>query len=170
MTGSRRVSARDIAQAGSLKDLIDHLIEDVRGGSMELKERAAMFLDNLCKQPMGLEADQVVDNNVLIARAGAIKPLVALVVIGTPIAQFHACGALSVIAHESKEYQEQMFDFGAVLPLSSALRTGDPGVQEQAAAAIAQVRPYRCRRPRARMHDTTIMRPDPHRTPPQPQR
>ena len=96
MTASRRVNARDVAQAGSLGNFIDQLIEQVKNANMETKEKCAGLLDNLCQQPKGLDGIQSEENAVLVARAGAIKHLVALVIIGTPIAQLHACSALAV--------------------------------------------------------------------------
>lgn len=138
MSATRRVNSRDIAQSGSLATFIDHMIEHMKVSPMEMKEKASMLLDSLCQQPMGLDGDQVYANAVLIARAGAIKHLVALVIIGSPIAQLHACNCIAEIAKRS-EYQEQVVLAGGVLPISTALRAGDPGVQEGAAAAIASI-------------------------------
>ena len=140
MVASRRVNSKDIAQAGSLTALIEQLVEYVRNGNMDLKEKGAMMLHNLCCQPRGLDgSNQTEENSVLIARSGAIKPLVALVVAGSPVAQLHACGALGHIAHKREEYQTEIVEAGGVVPLASALRAGDPGVQEEAAGAIASV-------------------------------
>ena len=69
MTATRRVNSRDIAQAGSLNELINKLIEHVRNGNMEMKEKAAMMLHSLCFQPRGLDGEQQADNDVLIAKA-----------------------------------------------------------------------------------------------------
>ena len=71
MSGLRRVCARDIAQAGSLDGLINQLIENVRAGNMDQKERGAMFIRSLTEQPAGLDGPQDVENSVLLARAGA---------------------------------------------------------------------------------------------------
>ena len=140
MVSARRVSTRDIALAGgSLDALITKLIEQVRSGNMEQREVGAMFIHSLTDQPRGLAGEQEAENGVLLARAGAIRPLVALVTIGSPVAQHHACGALAVIAAGRKEYQEEIAVAGGVPPLAAALRAGDPSVQEMAAAAIASV-------------------------------
>ena len=39
------------ARAARCAKLLEQLIEHVRTGSMEMKEKGAMFLDNLCQQP-----------------------------------------------------------------------------------------------------------------------
>ena len=139
MPGARRVHSRDVAQAGSLNALISKLIDTVRSGNMEQKEHAVMMLHSLTEQPKGLDGIQDADNTVLIARAGAIKPLVNLVIIGSPVAQGHACGTLSVIAHGQREYQDAIIESGGVVAITACLRGGDAGVQEHAAAAIASV-------------------------------
>ena len=136
---ARRVCSRDIAQAGSLGELITQLIDNVRVGNMEQKERGAMFIRSLTEQPAGLDGIQDVENVVLLARANAIKPLVQCVVVGSPVAQAHSCAALANIANGRPEYQEEVVNAGGVLAISSVLRAGDAGLQEQAAAAIASV-------------------------------
>ena len=89
MPKMRRVNARDIA-GGTLLELIARLIDDVRTGNMETKERSAMMLRSLTEQPKGLAGPQEHENAVLIAQKGAIRPLVSLVIIGNPNAQAHA--------------------------------------------------------------------------------
>ena len=51
-----------------------------------MKEKGAMMLHSLCFQPRGLDGDQQADNDVLIAKSGAVKPLVTLIGVGSPIA------------------------------------------------------------------------------------
>ena len=79
---SRRVTTKDVAQAGgSLVVLINQLVDMVRVGNMEMKERGSMFLKSLTEQPAGLDPTVSESNVVLIARANAIKPLVQCVVV-----------------------------------------------------------------------------------------
>ena len=146
MVASRRVNSRDIAQAGGLKELISQQIEFVRSGPMELKEKGAMFLHNLCNQPRGLDGEQTAENSVLIAQGGAIKPLIVLVGNGSPVAQLHACGALASIASNRQVkasvcegFQKEIYSSGGVQPIAMALRAGDPSTQEEAAAAMASL-------------------------------
>ena len=137
---SRRVTTKDVAQAGgSLVVLINQLVDMVRVGNMEMKERGSMFLKSLTEQPAGLDPTVSESNVVLIARANAIKPLVQCVVVGSPVAQANACAALAVLAAGHPEYQEEIVNSGGVLALTTVLRGGDSGLQEQAAAAIAGV-------------------------------
>ena len=137
---SRRVTTKDVAQAGgSLVVLINQLVDMVRVGNMDMKERGAMFLRSLTEQPAGLDPTVSEPNVVLIARANAIKPLVQCVVVGSPVAQANACAALAVLAAGHPEYQEEIVNSGGVLALTTVLRGGDSGLQEQAAAAIAGV-------------------------------
>ena len=141
MVASRRVNARDVAQAGSLDAFIAQLVDQIKNGKdMEAKEKAAMLIHSLSEQPAGLGGpNQHEDNAKLIARAGVIKWLVELVKAGTPEAQVHACAALAVISDKRKQYQEEIVAENGILPIATALRAGDPGVQEAAAAAIASV-------------------------------
>ena len=131
MTKIKRVTARDIALAGSLEELIKKLVDSVRDGNMEAKEKSAMQLRSL--------TEQAKENAAAITEAGAIKPLVALVVNGSPMAQAHSCVVLSNIADGRPKYQEVIVDAGGVVPLTNVLRMGDSALQEQAAAAIASI-------------------------------
>ena len=131
MVKMRRVTAQDIALAGSLEDLIKKLVDSIRTGTMDAKESGAMKLRSL--------TDQSPENVQMIAEAGAIKPLVSIVANGNSMAQAHACVALSKIANERPKYQASMEEAGAVVPLTNVLRMGDSALQEQAAAAIASI-------------------------------
>lgn len=138
MAHVRRVNARDVAQAGGLTGLIAKLLGEVRTGNMDVKERAAMFLRSLTEQAKGLGGpEENEDPVVMIAKAGGIKALVSLTVIGSPVAQKHACAALANIANGHTSHQEAIVESGGVLPIASALRGGDSGLQEQAAFAVS---------------------------------
>ena len=139
MSNVRRVNVRDIQMAGGLTGLISKLMDNVRTGNMEVKERAAMFLRSLTEQAKGLGGPQDAENAELIARVGGIKALVTLTVIGSPVAQKHACAALANIANHHVSNQEAILDAGGVLPIATALRAGDSGLQEQAAKAVSCV-------------------------------
>ena len=127
----RRITARDVALAGSLDDLIRKLVDSVRDGNMETKEKSSVQLRSLTIQNP--------ENPVRIAEAGAIKPLVALVLKGSSQAQTHACVTLSNIAHQRRNYQEAIAAGGGVVALTHVLRVVDSALQEQAAAAIASI-------------------------------
>ena len=67
----RRVTARDVQAAGSLRALIQKLVAELRNAPMVTKEHAAALLDSLSKQGTGLDAKQTEENAVLIARAAS---------------------------------------------------------------------------------------------------
>lgn len=134
-----RVTARDIALAGSLEKLIAQLIDKVNKGNMEAKEEGAALLRSLTEQPKGLDGPQEAENAELIGKAGAVKPLVALVVSGSPVGQANACAALANIARRRDEFQTVLFDEGGVAPIASALRLGGSQLQEMAADAMASL-------------------------------
>ena len=138
MPKSRRGNARDVTLAGGLLELIKKLIDELVKGNMDAKEHGAMQLRSLTEQPKGLGGDKhEVENAVLIAQEGAIKPLVSLVVTGSAQAQAHACAALAHIGHHGETYQQAIVDHGGVQAIASALRLGDSALQEQAAAVLA---------------------------------
>ena len=135
----RRVTARDVQAAGSLRALIQKLVAELRNAPMVTKEHAAALLDSLSKQGTGLDAKQTEENAVLIARAGAIPPLVSLVSTGSTIAQVHACGTLATIADGQPDFQAHIFEAGGVPALVHALRKGDAMTQQLAVFALASV-------------------------------
>ena len=137
MPAARRVTARDIANAGGLDSLIKKYIEGVRSGNMESKERAATALSSLTGQPMF--DGQTEENAELIALAGGIVPLVALVQAGSPKAQTHACAALAVMASKDSRYAEEIVTAGGLAPITNAVRTGDAAVQQHAVSLLSSV-------------------------------
>ncbi|KAH8047257.1 serine/threonine kinase [Aureococcus anophagefferens] len=98
---------------------------DARDGA---KEKAAGALTNL--------ASQNADNQVAIAKAGAVDPLVALLRTGTDGAKEHAAGALENLAFENADNKVAIAKAGAVDPLVDLLRTGTDGAKESAAGAL----------------------------------
>ena len=157
---ARRVTAHDIAQAGSIGNLINEAIDCIKVGNMEVKEYGVQTLRSLVDQqamaansaetrknerenPQDDEPDFELavpsDNISLIAQAHGIKPLVGLLTVGSSVAQRDAAGCLASIAHGRRDHQDRIIKAGGIKPLASMLRTGDAGTQEQAAAAIASV-------------------------------
>ena len=66
-----------------------------------------------------------VDHCIMIAEAGGIKPLVALLKEGSANGQRDACGALANIARGRTEYQQKVVDAGGVTSMAALLRNGD---------------------------------------------
>ena len=87
---------------------------------------------------LNLEA-ATVDHCIMIAQAGGIKPLVALLKEGSANGQRDACGALANIARGSTEYQQKVVDAGGVTSMAALLRNGDASAAEQAAAGLASI-------------------------------
>ena len=141
MPAARRVTARDIANAGGLGKLIDNFIDQLRSSNMEGKERSATFLHSLTGQPIfeGQAKESSEENAVLIASAGGIAPLVALLKIGSAVAQMHACGALAAIALKRAEYQEEIVAGDGLQPITTALRIGNAALQQQAVSLLSSV-------------------------------
>ena len=137
MKRARRVTAKDVARAGTLPAYIKLLVSDLTNGKLDSKEHAAAYLHSLTEQPKGLDGKvQLEENAVLIAKAGAIRPLVTLVSNGTTLGQAHACGALATIAHDRPHYQQEILEADGVEALVYALRMGDASVQQFAVAAL----------------------------------
>ena len=80
-----------------------------------------------------------VDHCIMIAEAGGIKPLVALLKEGSANGQRDACGALANIARGRTEYQQKVVDAGGVTSMAALLRNGDASAAEQAAAGLASI-------------------------------
>ena len=75
-------------------------------------------------------------NQLALADAGSIPPLVAM--LGSPSSemQANAAGALSGLSHENPENQAAVARTGAIAPLCSLVREGAANVKEQSAAAL----------------------------------
>ena len=164
-----RVTAYDIAQAGSMKQLIGQTIEQLRYGNSETKDFASQVLrsvtemkgfvdDAAGKKPDGSKLDSangdkpklsldnskdgivgLLDNTGLIVQQGGVKPLIQALKDGSSNAQRDSAGALANIANGQLANQEKIVDAGGIVPLATILKTGDAGAQEQAAAALASI-------------------------------
>ena len=86
-----RVTRKDIAKAESLPALIEQLVKRAKEGNAEVKEASACALKSIAEQNHGENAETLV-------KAGAVKPLVQLVINGSSDAQYNACGALGIAA------------------------------------------------------------------------
>ena len=126
-----RVSEAELEQAGGLGNYVKSLTERLRTGNMELKERSAATLSAL--------ADQLIDNARAIGKLETVRPLVSLVLDGSPVAQEHAAACLSCLARASAECQLEIINRGAITPLAAILRSGGGSAQEAAAAAFASI-------------------------------
>ena len=128
--GLGRVTDKDISKAGGLEEFLKQLVKSATDGTDADKEVAAAALKSLATQNHG-------DNVEAIAKAGAVKPLLHLLVSGSFNAQSSACGCLAVVAQGRLEVQEAICSGGGVPSIVKLLRMGGAAVQEQAAAALA---------------------------------
>lgn len=129
--GATRVTAQDIAQAGDLNKLIKQLVKRMIDGEMEMREHASVQICSLAVQGHGEHCE-------LLHRAGAVRPLVQLLIQGGAKSQSAACGALGAIAKAKDEHQNTLVEAGGVPPLVRLLKTGSPKVQEQVWAAFVR--------------------------------
>ena len=79
------------------------------------------------------------DNQVAIAAAGGIAPLVALAGSGTPGARESAAGALWNLAVNA-DNKVAIAAAGGIAPLVALAGSGTPGAREQAAGALGTSR------------------------------
>lgn len=93
-----RISLGAIASAGGTVDkLIDGLIETIKYGTMDVRERSAAALHSL--------AEQAKEHAELIVRGGGLVQLVGLLISGSPDAQAHAAAAIGSISRYDPKYQ-----------------------------------------------------------------
>ena len=82
-----RITRKDIAKAESLPALIDQLVKRTVEGNSEVKEASVAALRNIAQHNHG-------EHTETLYKAGAVKPLVQLLINGSSDAQKEACGAL----------------------------------------------------------------------------
>ena len=70
-------------------------------------------------------------NCVELYKAGAVKPLVGLLVTGSADAQSNASGALAAMANMNDDYETAIGEAGGVVPLVNLMKTGSAKVQEE---------------------------------------
>lgn len=148
--GSARVTGKQImvmatstgergSAEGGMAALIKSLMKKILHGDSDTKENAAGMLASLASQ-------NHFEHTGALFEAGAIGPLVRLLITGSSKAQGHAAAALGAIAHGKLEHQQSIVEAGAVVPLVKLLKTGASKVQEEVRAdnqlsvALSQMR------------------------------
>lgn len=114
---------------------IQELIEQVRNGTMEVKERAASLLATLAEQNSNADREPLAKK---IGMNSGVRPLCVLIRDGSPVAQEHAAAALARVARVNRDYRLQIIHSRALAPLASMLRGGGE-LQEHAAATVASI-------------------------------
>ncbi|KAK4745640.1 hypothetical protein SAY87_011952 [Trapa incisa] len=111
-------------------ELIRQLVADLQSCSIDEQRHAAMELRLLAKNKQ--------ENRIRIARAGAIKPLIAL--ISSTDSQLQECGVTAILNLSlCDENKEIIAVSGAIRPLVRALRTGTSTAKENAACALLRL-------------------------------
>ncbi|KAK4801568.1 hypothetical protein SAY86_022055 [Trapa natans] len=119
------------------EDLIVQLVSDLQSCSINEQKQAAMEIRLLAKNKP--------ENRLKIARAGAVKPLIALISSTDPQLQEYGVTAILNLSL-CDENKELITSSGAIRPLVRALRTGTPTTKENAACALlrlSQVEEYK---------------------------
>ena len=122
--GTQRVTAQDIARAGSLPALVKQLVKKADTGDGEAKDTAAAQLKALAEQSHRENADLLVHHK-------GVGPLARLLSAGSAEAQASAAGALAAVAEGKEANQATIVEAGALAPLVKLLKTGSSKVQEQ---------------------------------------
>lgn len=116
----------------SLDDLIRQLVADLDGSSCSLEEQRQAALE------LRLLAKNQSENRLRIARAGAVRPLVALVSSSDLQLQEYGVTALLNLSL-CDENKDLIARAGATKPLVWALRTGTSTTRENAACALLRL-------------------------------
>ena len=140
--GKGKVTGRDVAKMGGMAEMIAALVKRIGEGNSEIKETSVAALKNIATQNHG-------EHTEALYKAGAVKPLVTLLVNGSADAQHNACGALAAIAAGKPDVQIAIVEGGGVPPIVKLLRMGGAAVQEQV-RAVAKQTSIRCFLPHAR--------------------
>ncbi|KAL8126991.1 U-box domain-containing protein 14-like [Apium graveolens] len=110
--------------------VIDHLVSSLQSLSIDDQKQAAMELRLLAKHNS--------DNRIRIARAGAIKPLISLILSADSQLQEHGVTAVLNLSL-CDENVKLMISSGVVSPLVKALRSGNQTARENAACALLRL-------------------------------
>ena len=121
--------ARIHAAGGTVEELMAALLEGVRVGTMDVKERSAAALRSL--------ADQSEAHSASIGKTG-LSSMVALLASGTNLAQVHAAATVAITTLKSHDRQIEVVRMGAVDPLILMVRSSGAAA-EQASAALASI-------------------------------
>lgn len=112
------------------EDFIRQLVRDLDSCCLDEQKQAALEIRLLAKNKP--------ENRVRIARAGAIKPLIALISSSDP--QLQEYGVTSILNLSlCDENKELIAGSGAIKPLVRALRTGTATAKENAACALLRL-------------------------------
>ncbi|CAI9282022.1 unnamed protein product [Lactuca saligna] len=112
------------------EDLIRQLVSGLESGSVDDQKQAAMELRLLAKNKP--------ENRLMIARAGAIRPLIALISSSDPQLQEYGVTAILNLSL-CDENKEQLASSGAIKPLVRALKSGTSTAKENAACALLRL-------------------------------
>ena len=132
---TRQIAARAVAAACdnwdddnkiTARDAILPLAKMLRASAGEA-EAGALALRKMARNS---------ENQILIAKAGAIPPLVALLQNGTDVAKENAAGALMFIAYRNDNNKVAIAQAGAIPPLVALLQNGTDKMQEIAAETL----------------------------------
>ena len=123
------------------------LVQELKTGSHDVKTSACALLGAFSAYNPAIVRsnstlrpnDRKPEPNKLIARSGAIEPLVALLASGSDDSQIVAASTLASLAASHAARQESIAAAGAVVPLVSLLRMGSNKAQMQAASALASL-------------------------------
>ena len=124
-------NAGAIAKAGA----VARLVAQLRGGgrtSVKAQELAAAVLSYLSALDECVKA---------ITAANGIRPLVAMLTAGTPVAQSHAAASLSALASGNPRNCKQIISEGAIPPLVSRDPSHPPTLTPTPTPKVAQPSP-----------------------------
>ena len=122
-----------IAQAGGIP-LLANVLTSSSSNVKEMMQAASLC--SIAANAVSQLAEGNRDNQVAIAEAGAIQPLVAMLGSSAAEHQANAAGALAQLCHLNTENQAAVARTGAIAPLCTLVREGALEVKEQSAAAL----------------------------------
>ncbi|GAB2298355.1 hypothetical protein Dimus_032422 [Dionaea muscipula] len=108
-------------------DHAEKLVKDLCSDSNEAQTEAATVLRRLTKHNN--------DNRILIAKCGAIRPLISLLYSEVEVIQEHTVTTLLNLSI-NKENKAMIAEAGAIDPLLHVLKTGNDAARENSAAAL----------------------------------
>lgn len=122
--GKGKITGRDIAKMGGMSEMIASLVKRITEGNNEVKDASVAQIKHIASQNHG-------EHTEALYKAGAVKPLVQLLVNGSADAQYNACSALASLAEGKPDVQSAIADGGGVPTIVKLLRMGGSAVQEQ---------------------------------------
>lgn len=122
-----------VAKAGGIPKLVSVLLGFT---GTTLKEMAAVQLCTLAAEAIKEMAKDNRKNQDAISEAGAIQPLVAMLISPAPQMQANAAGALGHLAKNHPENQSAIARAGAIAPLCTLVKEGAEETKDQSAYAL----------------------------------